>query len=451
MARSSSTAINQLIGLVSSKPLARDSQPVVDLFALPPAPPAPPVVPAAPPRRQPKATPAIRVVTAPFDANLSIAPLPQPRVARPLPQPRTARALPPPTHPRPAPMPVPSAAIPRELDQTWAVTRRWQETRTLISQLAVPMAMLVVAGVCIGGFIAFDGQGGKKHAPKAMNLAKADVIQAAPAVAVADVTTPITASVEHAAAPVPAPLPPPIPTPAPVPTPDPTPAPEPQPAPVPAPAPVPGPAPIPAPSLPSASPGAVTMKSFVDIRLDSSPAGATVTLLDDGKALLLGSTPVTASLNPTRTYQLLFVLDGHPARVASLDPSATNRLAVALDPPAPSKKLAPTPTPSKSAAKSRHHHHTRKSAPVAAVDAPAAAPEPADAGTGVLMVSSKPPCEIVVDGKPTHLTTPQRSIPLSPGRHKVTLVNSHLNIDKTFAVRIAANESTKLIRDLLEK
>jgi hypothetical protein len=67
-------------------------------------------------------------------------------------------------------------------------------------------------------------------------------------------------------------------------------------------------------------------------------------------------------------------------------------------------------------------------------------PAPAAAGGGTLMVSAKPPCEIWVDGKSTGLTTPQRSIPLSAGTHKIT---------KTFAVTISADQSTKLVKDLL--
>ena len=71
----------------------------------------------------------------------------------------------------------------------------------------------------------------------------------------------------------------------------------------------------------------------------------------------------------------------------------------------------------------------------------------APAGTGILMVSAKPPCEIIVDGKSTHLTTPQRSIALSPGTHAVTLVNASIGIKKTIAVKVEAKKPTKLIQD----
>ena len=67
------------------------------------------------------------------------------------------------------------------------------------------------------------------------------------------------------------------------------------------------------------------------------------------------------------------------------------------------------------------------------------------------MVSSKPPCEIYIDGKATGLTTPQRSISLPPGAHKVTFVNAAEKITKTVPVTITADQSTKLIQDLMKK
>jgi hypothetical protein len=72
-------------------------------------------------------------------------------------------------------------------------------------------------------------------------------------------------------------------------------------------------------------------------------------------------------------------------------------------------------------------------------------------GEGTLMVSSKPPCEIYVDGKATGLTTPQRSIALAAGAHKITFVNASENIKKTVAVSIKVDQSTKLIQDLMTK
>jgi hypothetical protein len=75
----------------------------------------------------------------------------------------------------------------------------------------------------------------------------------------------------------------------------------------------------------------------------------------------------------------------------------------------------------------------------------------ADPHTGTLMVSSKPPCEIVIDGVATVLTTPQRAIKLRTGTHKVTLYNDDYKINSTFEVVVEAGKATKLIRDLMPR
>lgn len=73
------------------------------------------------------------------------------------------------------------------------------------------------------------------------------------------------------------------------------------------------------------------------------------------------------------------------------------------------------------------------------------------AGEGTLMISSKPPCEIAIDGVATVLTTPQRAIKLRAGKHKVTLFNLEHKIDKTFDVTIKSGKATKLIHDFMKK
>jgi hypothetical protein len=95
--------------------------------------------------------------------------------------------------------------------------------------------------------------------------------------------------------------------------------------------------------------------------------------------------------------------------------------------PEPAPAPAPAPAP-------RHHRAT------------AAAPKHA-AGAGTLAVSSKPPCAIVIDGKATDLTSPQRSIALSAGTHSITLVNAEEGIHLTAEVVITADKTTQLIQD----
>jgi hypothetical protein len=179
---------------------------------------------------------------------------------------------------------------------------------------------------------------------------------------------------------------------------------------------------------------------LIDVRIDSIPSGATVMLVDRGKTQLVGNTPIAASIDPTRDYDLVFNYAGKPSKIEHLDPRITQHITVALDASAP-----PSPSPAPRV----------EPPPVAVVHKPVEAPIRRDAraeparGDGTLMISSKPPCEIVIDGKPTGLTTPQRAIALSAGRHKVTLVNGDKDIKRTFSVQITANATEKLIEDLM--
>ncbi|MEZ4400778.1 MAG: hypothetical protein R3B06_12205 [Kofleriaceae bacterium] len=85
----------------------------------------------------------------------------------------------------------------------------------------------------------------------------------------------------------------------------------------------------------------------------------------------------------------------------------------------------------------------------AATPAPRAAAAPA-AG-GVLQVGAKPPCEIVIDGKATGLTTPQRAIKVVPGDHRITLINRAYRINESVTVVVKAGASVKVIKDLTSK
>jgi PEGA domain len=73
---------------------------------------------------------------------------------------------------------------------------------------------------------------------------------------------------------------------------------------------------------------------------------------------------------------------------------------------------------------------------------------PASSEKGTLMIGSKPPCDIYIDGAATGLKTPQRAIELPPGTHRVTLINTELSIKKNFTVKITAGKSTRAIHDL---
>jgi len=81
----------------------------------------------------------------------------------------------------------------------------------------------------------------------------------------------------------------------------------------------------------------------------------------------------------------------------------------------------------------------------------ASAPAAPTSAKGTLMLGSKPPCDILVDGRPTGLKTPQRAMELAAGTHEVVLVNADLGIEKKFKVRIAPGKTTKAIQDLTSK
>ncbi|MBA3539348.1 MAG: hypothetical protein H0T79_06940 [Deltaproteobacteria bacterium] len=317
-------------------------------------------------------------------------------------------------------------------------------TLGLVGKLIMPMLLLVIAGIFVGGFIAFDGDGGKKSrstqaAATPVAIASPDsVAAAAPIAAVAVEGTQAEPAVKADDV-----KPAEVITPAPI-------------AAVPPPAPV-GPLPGSAPAL-------------VDVRIDSKPSGATVMLVDRGKTTFLGTTPISTAVDPSRTYDIVFTYEDRPTQLEHLDATATTHLAVVLGkagnaaPPA-TKPVVTAVVAAKpvGVAKAAPMTAAVPKAPVVAkpvakvepkrVETAVAAPavkKPAAGGAGVLMISSKPPCEIHVDGKPTGLMTPQRAISLAAGAHNITLVSPDKAIKRTFAVQIAADKPTKVIQDLMK-
>lgn len=83
------------------------------------------------------------------------------------------------------------------------------------------------------------------------------------------------------------------------------------------------------------------------------------------------------------------------------------------------------------------------------IEMPAVDATPAPVPThGTLMIGSKPPCRILIDGKDTGLTTPNRGVRVPAGRHTITLVNRELGISDSSTLVITAGRKAKLIRDL---
>ena len=565
MAKNESTAVNDLINLVSTQ-VPRKPAPEEDLMF---AEPAKHKVEARPPRmtgtvpamrgagaveplpagRGGKGTSQLRITTAPPSRQTTIPPIgsspaiPPPRPASapaitppviasspelPIPVRPTRPSLPPPTRSSapaarttaPASMPVaapfeanpyaappvahtPSLAPADLTDQTWfeesrAVDRvtgpihedtwvgtvqvpKQASTAHWLRKLAPAMGGMIVLGMFVGGFIAFDGEGGHKRAsqptPPPAPVASAPV--AAPAAVAAPASEPVAAPVPEPAAAAPAPVAATEPT------------------------------PVTPPNLAVAMPAAAAAPAvaapaiakgrpvFVDVRIDSRPEGATVMLVDRGKTTFLGSTPISTALDPARTYDVVFTYANRPTQVEHLDPRTQSKLAVTLGRSgnavvpavaksapalvAPAIKVEPkveaprveAPKKVEKAEKAEKAEKVEKAEKAEKVEpkaekakvevvepkaekaiaapAPKAEKPPAPAaGQGVLMISSKPPCEIYVDGKATGLTTPQRSLPMSVGPHKITLVNKTEKITKTLSVQISAEKPTKVIQDLMQ-
>jgi len=201
---------------------------------------------------------------------------------------------------------------------------------------------------------------------------------------------------------------------------------------------------------------------LADVRIDSKPEGATVTLVEHtpsgDKRSFIGSTPIATSVDTSHQFEVELELVGHAVQATHLDPAKTTRVSFDFEHAAKALAAAPMVT-----APVVHHHaaatNPAHSAPTASLadpgfdSAPAKAAPKAESGatgsTGTLMLSSKPPCDILVDGKATGLSTPQRAMELPAGAHKITLVNEGAGIHKTVMVQINAGQPTKLVKDLL--
>ncbi|MCC6994165.1 MAG: serine/threonine protein kinase [Deltaproteobacteria bacterium] len=123
---------------------------------------------------------------------------------------------------------------------------------------------------------------------------------------------------------------------------------------------------------------------------------------------------------------------------AALAPDAALDLAIGIAPePSGSPDAGRPPSAAELRAAARERDRQRKK------DRDQVSPSPvAKTGEGELRVSSSPSCEIMIDGK-SRGSTPMAGIKLSPGKHRLQLVNSRFGIDRTLTVEIVAGEVTK--------
>jgi hypothetical protein len=197
--------------------------------------------------------------------------------------PRTARAF--------------EVVLPKSLDDAVTLRVRRQPTRFELVKLALPFGLLAVLGVLIGLAITTKS---KRDEPAQTASASATLPAATPTATPAGAPAP--------SAPTTTPAAPAAPT-------------------------APSPAPSAAPPAPASTstPAPTTPLKLVDVRLESTPPGANVTMVDDGKVSVLGRTPIDASLDPSRGYEIVFALDAHATKVEHVDPSKTANVAVVLD------------------------------------------------------------------------------------------------------------------------
>jgi hypothetical protein len=194
---------------------------------------------------------------------------------------------------------------------------------------------------------------------------------------------------------------------------------------------------------------------------ESTPVGATVSLIVDGKRETIGPSPAKTKLDPRKTYQVLFEKPGFVSINRPIVFTGTNRekVLVTLEKAGGSQVAAAAPPPAVKEPKlpkvAKVEPKGTKAEPKDTKPEPKqpkAEPAVASAkGQGTLLLGSKPPCDIYIDGKDTGLQTPQRDIKLSAGKHKITLVNNEFGIKETFAVEIKADAVEKQIKDYSDR
>jgi eukaryotic-like serine/threonine-protein kinase len=197
-------------------------------------------------------------------------------------------------------------------------------------------------------------------------------------------------------------------------------------------------------------------------RFMSEPPGAEVTLISDGVSSTLGPTPAGATLDPQREYRVRFKKPGYlsvtkPVKIAS---DGQVSVAVVLE----RAVAAPEAAGAVSGGTSPVDGTAPASAPVAAESSAGQASARTDPGwvrreprsrttveaPATLDLGAKPPCKIFIDDQDTGKTTPQRGLELTPGRHKITLVNNDYGINQTIRVSLKPGEVKRIIKDYTE-
>jgi len=200
---------------------------------------------------------------------------------------------------------------------------------------------------------------------------------------------------------------------------------------------------------------------------ESTPPSATVSLIVDGKKEPLGTAPAKSPLDPRKVYQVLFEKPGYVSvnRPILFTGQAEEKIVVTLEKagaamaPAPPQQPVTAPTPPPAVEKkapppvqvAKTEPKQEPKNPMGDVVEKKEPPKAAAGGNGTLLLGSKPPCEIYIDGSDTGNHTPQKDIKLPAGKHRITLVNNDFGIKETFTVDIKADQTEKAIKDYSDR
>ena len=186
------------------------------------------------------------------------------------------------------------------------------------------------------------------------------------------------------------------------------------------------------------------LPSEVAVVVKTSPRSE-VFLVRDGKRESMGLSPVTMRLDPKFTYLVQVEKEGYKpwSRPVSFEGDEPIEMQAVL---AKEAVEEPTPRPHRPKPPKPRIQPPRPQPPRPQPPRPQPPRPPKPAGMGTLLINSNPWTRITIDGKDTGLTTPQRSIPLTAGRHIITLRNAKFNIEVSFPVVIQANQQTKVIK-----
>lgn len=180
----------------------------------------------------------------------------------------------------------------------------------------------------------------------------------------------------------------------------------------------------------------ITLKPLrVNVRVDSEPRGATVTLRRGDETKTLGETPLTVPLdNNGDPWSVEVAKNGYKGDSRKLDldqGSASAEVKFELE--REGRRRVRRAAPDNSAAPKRP-----------AAKRPAA---PARGGKGTLRVNTRPWSQVYVDNRLIG-NTPQMNIKLPAGKHRVTLVNPDFSLRRTVTVTIKAGETVTKVLNL---